>query len=93
MEEKETSKEAEKEIRSKITPQTLYLNKLKFNSLNYYAFIMFINSRFKSFDQCSQTETKTHISEAKAILGFSVHGILQAKILEWIAISFSNIKP
>ena len=40
MEEKETSKEAEKEIRSKITPQTLYLNKLKFNSLNYYAFII-----------------------------------------------------
>ena len=29
MEEKETSKEAEKEIRSKITPQILYLNKVQ----------------------------------------------------------------
>ena len=38
MEEKETSKEAEKEIGSKITPQILYLN--KFNSLTYYAFII-----------------------------------------------------
>ena len=25
--------------------------------------------------------------------GSSVHGILQARILEWVAISFSNMKP
>ena len=27
------------------------------------------------------------------LLGFSVHGILQARILEWIAISFSRDLP
>ena len=26
-----------------------------------------------------------------SLSGFSVHGILQARILEWVAISFSNI--
>ena len=27
------------------------------------------------------------------LLGFSIHGILQARILEWIAISSSGIEP
>lgn len=41
MEERETSKEAEKEKGSKIIPHILYLKKLRLNSLiSYYVFII-----------------------------------------------------
>ena len=68
------------------------LNKQKQNHMtqqcHYYAYtllLLLLLSRFSRVQLCATPGT--------VACGFSVHGIIQARVLEWVAISFSSIYP
>jgi len=48
------------------------------------------NSKECHFHICHDVTAPPELCNSASLLGFSVHGILQARILEWVTISFSR---
>ena len=71
------------EIRMTNNPLNLFLNHFSFK----FQLFLWEFSVLYLFAQSRQT--LCHPVNC-SLLGFSVHGILQARTLEWVAISFSN---